>query len=261
MSEGPRWTRWSSGDEDAIRRGRALRRLLDRHGRSAARIVDIGCGEGGVAEGLATSGFVAGCEPHLRLLERATAAGDRATRIRFVAGDATRLPFVSGSFDAAVLYDVLEHVDAWPQALREAARVVRPGGSVVITAANTRSPITVLDDPHWHLPFVAIAPPALGRWLVRLARGHVLDMAGGFPVFPSWADMHRVFQHAGLVPTLVGIADKISDPEAIISPRKRELARWLRARKLPRAFHGLRAQYDRHIARGWLFLLERRSDL
>jgi SAM-dependent methyltransferase len=238
-----------------------MRRLLDRHHRGTARILDIGCGEGGVADGLATSGFVAGCEPHLTLLERAAAAGDRTARVRFVAGDATRLPFASSSFDAAILYDVLEHVDAWPEAVREAARVVRPGGSVIVTAANPRSPITVLDDPHWHLPFVAIVPPALGGWIVRRARGHVLDMAGGFPVFPSWTDMHRVFAQAGLVPTLVGVADKINDPEAIISPRKRELARWLRTRRLPRILHGVRAQYDRRIARGWLFLLERRGEV
>src|SRR4051794_28733178 len=47
-------------------------------------------------------------------------------------GDATALPFEAGSFDTVLLMHVLEHIeDPW-LALREARRVLRPGGAVVI---------------------------------------------------------------------------------------------------------------------------------
>jgi SAM-dependent methyltransferase len=47
--------------------------------------------------------------------------------------DAEHLSFPDASFDLVVSCDVLEHVDDPPQAFREVARVLRPGGRVVMT--------------------------------------------------------------------------------------------------------------------------------
>lgn len=47
--------------------------------------------------------------------------------------DVTALSFRSGSMDAVVSFDVLEHVPDYPRALREFARVLRPGGVLVAT--------------------------------------------------------------------------------------------------------------------------------
>ena len=47
--------------------------------------------------------------------------------------DVTALTFRSGSMDAVVSFDVLEHVPDYPRALREFARVLRPGGVLVAT--------------------------------------------------------------------------------------------------------------------------------
>ena len=43
-------------------------------------------------------------------------------------GDATALPAAGESYDAVFGYHVLHHADAWRDAVREAARVLRPGG-------------------------------------------------------------------------------------------------------------------------------------
>lgn len=54
--------------------------------------------------------------------------GDRATA---ALADASALPFEDDSFDAAVSILMLHHVGDWEQALRELARVVKPGGRVI----------------------------------------------------------------------------------------------------------------------------------
>jgi len=54
--------------------------------------------------------------------------------IRFCNADVVRLPFVAGAFDAVNCSMVLHHVASPEQAVREMARVARPGGKVMITA-------------------------------------------------------------------------------------------------------------------------------
>lgn len=53
-------------------------------------------------------------------------------RIRLVEGGAERLPFDGGSFDAALMSSVIEHVPDLPAALKEVRRVLRPGGMLAV---------------------------------------------------------------------------------------------------------------------------------
>lgn len=55
------------------------------------------------------------------------------TRNIDVFGDGLRLPFRDDSFDTVVCFEVLEHVKDGAQLTRELARVVRPGGTVILT--------------------------------------------------------------------------------------------------------------------------------
>ena len=63
--------------------------------------------------------------------------------------DATAMPFADGTFDAAYLVTVLGEVPDQDAALRELARVVKPGGRVVVGE--------LFGDPHW------VAPATLRR--------------------------------------------------------------------------------------------------
>jgi demethylmenaquinone methyltransferase/2-methoxy-6-polyprenyl-1,4-benzoquinol methylase len=95
------------------------------------RILDLAAGTGvSTAELLDRSQCrPVACDFSLGMLR----AGRRKRRtVPFVAGDALRLPFADGVFDAATITFGLRNVADLDQALREMARVVRPGGRLVV---------------------------------------------------------------------------------------------------------------------------------
>src|SRR5688572_27907365 len=106
--------------------------LLRHHlgGERPARILDLGCGVGGFLAGLAELGgtVVASDLDHASLAVCRT----RGFRASLVA-DGYALPFAPGAFDLVCLFDALEHIRDEGRALREIARVLRPGGRVVVT--------------------------------------------------------------------------------------------------------------------------------
>jgi demethylmenaquinone methyltransferase / 2-methoxy-6-polyprenyl-1,4-benzoquinol methylase len=96
------------------------------------RVLDLAAGTGVSTVELARGGARAvACDFSLGML-RAGAAGKRRNRVPFVAGDATHLPFRDGAFDAVVISFGLRNISDVGSALREMARVVRPGGRLVI---------------------------------------------------------------------------------------------------------------------------------
>jgi SAM-dependent methyltransferase len=95
-----------------------------------ARILDAGCGSGRNMVELARRGTVTGIELASQSLEVARARGAGAV----LPGSLDeRLPFDDGAFDLAVALDVLEHLADDGAALAELARVVAPGGRVLVT--------------------------------------------------------------------------------------------------------------------------------
>ena len=89
-----------------------------------------------------------------------------------------RLPFEEGAFDMVLLNEVIEHVDNDAATLREACRVVRPGGHVVVFAPNRLYPF----ETHGiyvgekfvfgNIPFVNYLPGFLRNKLVPHARAY-----------------------------------------------------------------------------------------
>jgi ubiquinone/menaquinone biosynthesis C-methylase UbiE len=105
----------------------------------AAAILDLGCGTGIVARALAARGDAArrvvGLDQSPALIaaaRRLAAAEGVGERIDFRVGDVHRLDVPDADFDAAIAHTLVSHVTDPLAVLREAARVVRPGGWVVI---------------------------------------------------------------------------------------------------------------------------------
>lgn len=105
----------------------ALRHVAQ--GRTDLRIVDCGCGVGTNFELLHPIGRPVGIEL------TAAGAATAAAMAPVARADITRLPFPSDDFDLATSFDVMQCIEGDTAAVREMARVVRPGGWVVVSMA------------------------------------------------------------------------------------------------------------------------------
>ena len=98
------------------------------------RTIEIGCGEGRVVRDLDARGHrVVGIDSSSRLLEAARAEHPEG---EYVLADATSLPFEDEAFDLAVSYNSLMDIDDMQAAVREAARVLRPGSRFCICVTH-----------------------------------------------------------------------------------------------------------------------------
>jgi SAM-dependent methyltransferase len=106
-----------------------------------ARVLDVGCGTGVLAQRLAGRGYdVVGLDPSKGMLE---VMHRRAPELEAVAGSATEIPFAEGEFDLALSVAAMHHIAepaAVRRALEEMVRVVRPGGLVAVWDHNPRNP-------------------------------------------------------------------------------------------------------------------------
>jgi SAM-dependent methyltransferase len=120
VAPGRSWAAWA----------RALGHLLP-----ALDITDIGCGEGYLTLEMARwARHVTGVDRSDDVLERAKRLSERrqVTNVTWKKGDVSRLPLRDESIDLAIFSQSLRYASDPERALTEAARIVRPGGRVLI---------------------------------------------------------------------------------------------------------------------------------
>lgn len=120
-----RWHFWFTA-----RRDLTLRLLGREAAGRALSILDAGCGSGSMVQLVQRGHRVTGLDLRPEGLSKTRREVPTA---RLVRAEATQLPFTESAFDAILLLDLLEHVDD-ETLLGEAARVLRPGGFVLLTA-------------------------------------------------------------------------------------------------------------------------------
>ncbi|HWF53996.1 MAG TPA: class I SAM-dependent methyltransferase [Solirubrobacteraceae bacterium] len=105
--------------------------LLDRElaGRSDLRVLDVGCGAGGMLEPLSRYGEVWGIDTSQELIDFCHERGFPKTRL----GSAYELPVQDGTVDLLTMFDTIEHVPQDIRALRECRRALAPDGRLFIS--------------------------------------------------------------------------------------------------------------------------------
>jgi 2-polyprenyl-3-methyl-5-hydroxy-6-metoxy-1,4-benzoquinol methylase len=97
--------------------------------RPGLRVLDVGCGTGGVLSGLSAYGTTIGVDRSLRALHHSRARG--VTHV--AAADMDRLPFGASAFDIVLMLDVLEHFADEAAVLRDVRRLLRPDGTLLVS--------------------------------------------------------------------------------------------------------------------------------
>jgi cyclopropane fatty-acyl-phospholipid synthase-like methyltransferase len=111
------------------------------------RLLDVGCGTGQPAVQMAqkSGAYVTGITVSQSQVAAATARAQEAgmtDRVTFELVNAMEMPYADGTFDAAWAFESIFHMPSRVQVFREMARVVRPGGRVVVADFVTTRPMT-----------------------------------------------------------------------------------------------------------------------
>jgi len=115
---GRSWAAWA----------RALGHLLP-----PLEVADLGCGDGALTREVARwAKRVVAVDPEASKLARARAGGAEQANVSWAQAELDALPFEDASFDLALLSQVLHAVETPRAAVAEAARITRPGGTVLI---------------------------------------------------------------------------------------------------------------------------------
>lgn len=139
---------------------------------AAPRVLDGGAGTGWFSQALRARGYqVVALDIGPRLLLEARRKSDAS----LVAGSALALPFDQGRFDIVISSDVIEHTPDPQGAVREFARVLRPGGLLVLTCSNRA----------W-------------RWSLTVAHALHLRRYQGLENWPRFAELSLWLREAGL---------------------------------------------------------------
>jgi ubiquinone/menaquinone biosynthesis C-methylase UbiE/DNA-binding transcriptional ArsR family regulator len=130
-SVGPEWDAVRKVFNDDALRARAVSRLID----PSQTVADIGTGTGILAIELARLGVsVVAIDNSARMLDaaRAKISAEPGLAIDLRHGEASALPLRDGEVDAALAHMVLHYLGSPAEAIAEMARIVRPGGRVIV---------------------------------------------------------------------------------------------------------------------------------
>lgn len=157
-----------------------------RHVGSGERVLNVGCGDGHYNIFLANRfKEVYGIDVNPTDIAIAKKVYHQKNIMYFIAS-ATSIPFPDNHFDRVVCIEVLEHVKDHKQAIREIARVLKPGGIGIVTVPSENYPFTY-DPINWICERLFARYFPIGLWGFGHHRLYTMNK------------LERLFNHAGLV--------------------------------------------------------------
>ena len=135
--------------EERARRASARRKLwsMQRRTPRSGRLLDVGCAAGF---------FLVEARRHfeaqgVEISEYSSGVARERFGLDVFTGSLQDAKFAANSFDVITLWDVVEHLPDPMAVLTEAARVLRPGGALVLTTGDVGSAYARRAGPRWHL--------------------------------------------------------------------------------------------------------------
>lgn len=173
-----------------------------------ALVLDLGCGVGGMLEGLREFGHVIGTDTDLESLHFCHERG--FPRVLEAVGQA--LPFANDTLDLVTAFDVLEHIEQEAETLAECRRVLRPGGTLFLSGPSYQMLYTHQDAAVEHKRRYTV--PGLTRKL----------RAAGFEIV--MASYINCLLFPAILPVVLGkkISEAISPPDPSDSRLNSEIA-------------------------------------
>lgn len=128
-------------------------------------ILELGCGMGGLAVALRREGCdVIPLDFNMDYCQITRLRGQRyGMNVNPINALGESLPFKRQIFDTICCFNVLEHVQSTEKVLRELYRVLKAGGSVIVTVINKHA----FKDPHYHLLLVNWMPKRVAEWYIN----------------------------------------------------------------------------------------------
>ena len=189
-------------------------------------VVDLGCGTGEMVERLTQlcgNATVIGVDISQELLQLARS---QSSAPRLVCASADHLPLGQRSVDRVLVQRVLMHLPRWCSVLEEAARILRPGGLIVISEPTWSRYEFVSDDPELDARMVdlmqhGVAVPDVGERLSAALRSVDLNV-----LTQSWVSTTRPIDSSRYAPLAAQLTQNLPRPRT---------DRWLASWQAPRS--------------------------
>jgi len=226
------WNIWNSTLRDpenlnewCLRRRETIMHLLISLSLQSPRILDLGCGSGWLSDALSRIGPTTAIDLANDVIAKAKT---RYPQVSFMAGSFFEAPLPTSHFDVVVSQEVIAHLPDQAAYIELAARVLRPGGYLIITTPNkfvmdrhdwpsqpaehierwlTVHSLKQLLSAHFHVTHMTTLCPLGHKGILRLVNSTKLNAILHAVMSPKRVEALK--ERAGYGWTIVALAEKI----------------------------------------------------